>query len=202
MPGILAPAKYLRLMDAGFRRSGDVVYRPVCDGCRECVPIRVLVEEFRASRSQRRVLKRNMDVRVHTGPPEMTDAKHRLFVEYLREQHDGSMSDKREDFEEFLYRSSTQTLEMTYHIDDRLVAVGIVDVCPTALSSVYFFFDPVESRRSLGIFGGLCEIAECRRRGLTYWYLGYYVRDCRRMNYKSNFQPYELLDPAEGWIRP
>lgn len=201
IPGALAPEKYQRLMDAGFRRSGDVVYRPVCEGCRECVPIRVAVQEFEPSRSQRRVRRRNVDVEMRIGPPVLTDEKHALFARYLREQHDGSMSDRREDLEEFLYRSGTETLEMTYHVGSRLVAVGIVDVCPISLSSVYFYFEPAESRRSLGILGGLFEIDECRRRGLPYWYLGYYIRDCRRMNYKACFRPHELLDSSGGWVR-
>ena len=196
----LSPQDYQTLMDRGFRRSGEFVYRPVCDGCGECVPIRIPVASFLPSRSQQRVAKRNSDVQVSVGSPVPTDAKHDLFVRYLRCQHDGSMSERREDFEDFLYRSPTTTLEMTYTLDGRVVAVGIVDVCPSALSSVYFYFDPDESRRSLGIYGGLCEIEECRRRGITYWYLGYFVRDCPRMNYKASFRPYELLDRRRGWI--
>lgn len=196
----LPPQDYLTLMNRGFRRSGEFVYRPVCDGCSECVPIRIPVAHFSRSRSQQRVARRNADVSVSIGPPIPTDDRHALFCRYLRHQHDGSMSDRREDFEDFLYRSPTTTLEMTYAVESRIVAIGIVDVCPPALSSVYFYFDPDEARRSLGIFGGLCEIEECRRRGIAYWYLGYYVRDCRRMNYKASFRPYELLDRRRGWI--
>lgn len=197
----LPPDAYQSLMDRGFRRSGVVVYRPVCTGCRECVPIRIAVADFKISRSQRRILRRNTDVTVRVDQPSFSEEKHRLFVAYLRTQHDGSMSEARADFEEFLYHSPTTTLEMTYLLEGRLVAVGIVDLCPTALSSVYFFFDPAFHRRSLGIFGGLCEIEECRRRGLSWWYLGYYVRDCGRMNYKACFRPHELLDPGGNWNR-
>ncbi len=197
----LPPEEYQGLMDRGYRRSGLVVYRPICTGCRECVPIRIPVAEFTPSRSQRRILRRNSDVQVRLGAPTITEEKHRLFVAYLRDQHDGSMSEEMASFEEFLYFSPTDTLEMTYFIDDRLVAVGIVDVCPEALSSVYFFFDPDFGRRSLGIFGGLCEIEECRRRGLIYWYLGYYIRDCGRMNYKAQFRPFELLVSPGRWLR-
>lgn len=161
--------------------------------------MRVRVSEFSPSRSQRRVLKRNADVEVRIGPPQADDEKHRLFSAYLGYQHDGTMSDDRADFEQFLYHSPTQTLEMTYHAAGRLVAVGIVDVCPTAISSVYFFFDPAESKRSLGVFGGLREIEECHRRGLPYWYLGYFVRDCRSMNYKASYGPHELLDARGDW---
>ena len=204
----LAPDAYQRLMDSGFRRSGWVVYRPVCEGCRECVPIRVPVREFSARRSQRRVQKRNADVRVTIDAPRATDEKRRLFNRYRQWQHNDLASDAPEEFEEFLYRSPleeggrTRTLEMSYWIMDRLAAVGIVDVCPDALSSVYVYFDPVHAKRSLGVFSALCEIEECRRRGLSYWYIGYYIRECRRMNYKSHYVPHEFLGPDGLWRRP
>lgn len=200
--GDIAGADYQSLMNQGFRRSGDIIYRPTCPGCRECVPIRVPVEQFQPSRSQRRVLKKNRDVEVAAGSPEFTDEKWNVYASYLHAMHDGTMSDDRDDLEEFLYESPTSTLEMVYRIDGRLAAVGIVDVCPEALSSVYFFFDPAHARRSLGIFGALMEIEECRRRGLTYWYIGYYVRDCRQMNYKAQFRPHELLSEDGKWVRP
>lgn len=200
-PAALHPAVYQLYMDAGFRRSGSIVYRPDCEGCHECTPIRVPVAHFTPSRSQRRVLKRNRDVRMEIGPPVLDDDKWQLYVDYLRYQHDGSMSETREDLASFLYRSPTRTLEMTYRIAGRLVGVGIVDVTPVALSSVYFFFDPEEARRSLGVFSALAEIEECRRRSLPWWYIGYYVRDCDRMNYKAAFGPNELLG-TDGIWRP
>lgn len=185
-----------------------IVYRPVCEGCRECVPIRVPVQEFVASRSQRRVLRRNTDIQVHTGPPIATDEKWRIYNEYKSRQHYDLDCDDRAGFEEFLFRSPiedstrrTQTFEMTYTIGDRLAAVGMVDVCPDALSSVYFYFDPAYARRSLGVYSALYEIEECRRRGLAYWYIGYYVRDCRQMNYKAQYRPHELLGPDGSWHR-
>jgi len=199
LPATLHPAVYQLYMDAGFRRSGGVVYRPDCEGCRECVPIRVPVAHFTPSRSQRRVQRRNPDVRMEIGPPACDDAKWKLYVDYLRFQHDGAMSQDREDFEAFLYQSPTRTLEMTYRLGDRLVGVGIVDLTTVALSSVYFFFDPLEASRSLGVFSALCEIEECRRRGLEWWYIGYYIRDCARMNYKAAYRPHELLGVDGVW---
>jgi arginyl-tRNA--protein-N-Asp/Glu arginylyltransferase len=187
------------LMDTGFRRSGNIVYRPACEGCRECTPIRVPVADFIPSRSQRRAQRKNTDVTVTVAPPMLTDEKHALYARYLRAMHDGAMGDTREELNAFLYQSCTDTLEMTYRADGRLLAVGIVDVTPKCLSSVYFFFDPDECRRSLGVFGALEEIAECRRRGLPYWYIGYYVAGCRRMNYKAQYRPCEVLGPDGVW---
>lgn len=195
------PGFYQSLMDRGFRRSGEVVYRPNCTDCHECVPIRIPVAGFVPSKSQRRSQRRNADLRVQVGLPCASDEKWALYNSYLQYQHDGKIGEDRAEFDSFLYASPISTLEMCYYLGDKLIAVGIVDACPDSLSSVYFYFDPVHARRSLGIFGGLCEIEECRRRGLSYWYLGYYVRECRRMNYKACFRPYELLDPVQGWIR-
>ncbi|HUN80106.1 MAG TPA: arginyltransferase [Phycisphaerae bacterium] len=199
--GRLSGAEYHALMDRGFRRSGDVVYRPACPGCRECIPIRVPVGDFAPSRSHRRVLRKNRDVEITVASPRLSDEKWQVYASYLAAMHDGTMSDDREGLEEFLYQSPTSTLEMVYRIEGKVVAAGIVDVCPEALSSVYFYFDPLHARRSLGIFGALKEIEECRRRQIPYWYIGYYIRDCRRMNYKAQFQPCELLDENGHWRR-
>ena len=88
---------------------------------------------------------------------------------------------------------------MTYRVAGRLVGVGVLDLCPGAASSVYFYFDPAESRRSLGVFSALCEIEECRRRGLEHWYIGFHVAGCGKMEYKARFRPHELLGPDGIW---
>ncbi|MBX3396120.1 MAG: arginyltransferase [Phycisphaerae bacterium] len=197
----LGSSVYQNLMDLGFRRSGDVAYRPRCDGCVECVPIRVPVNDFKATRSQRRSVRKNRDVRISITRPQASDEKWDMYRSYLAEQHDGTMSDDRESFERFLYRSPIDTIEMTYHIDGDLVGVGILDVTPSCLSSVYFYFDPNHSRRSLGVFSVIMEIEECRRRGLPYWYGGYHVAECQRMAYKADFRPNERLGADSRWHR-
>ncbi len=193
--------RYEALMHRGFRRSGRVFYRPSCEGCRECVPLRIPVDRFAPSRSQRRVMRRNRDVVVDVGPPCSSDEKHRLFVAYLNAVHSGGMSRDRDDFEELLYSSSIQTMEMVYRLGRRMIGVGIVDVCPTGLSSVYFFYDPLFAARSPGVFSALCEFEECRRRGLPYWYIGFYVRESSVMSYKAQYRPSEAL-VADGVWKP
>ncbi len=195
----LSGAVYEQLMNIGFRRSGKHVYRPACEGCSECVPLRVPVQTFTPSRSQRRAMRRNSDVEVSVGEPAATDEKHAIYKAYLEYQHDGQMGSDREGFEAFLYDRVTETIEMTCRVDGRLIGAGLCDVCDNCLSSVYFYFDPAEHRRSLGTFSVLMEIEECRRRGLPYWYAGFYVRDCPRMNYKASFRPFELLDTEARW---
>ena len=98
-----------------------------------------------------------------------------------------------------LYSSAVETLEFVYRLGDRLMGVGLADVEPDAMSAVYAYFDPDEARRSLGTLNVLHLLAECRRRGLRYLYLGYYVRGCGRMSYKMNFRPCELLEPDGRW---
>jgi arginyl-tRNA--protein-N-Asp/Glu arginylyltransferase len=189
----LSSRDYQSLMDQRFRRSGAWVYRPACEGCAECVPLRVRADRFTLSRSQRRAIAKNKNVIVHMGPPESSDEKWQLYRKYLAIQHGSPADEDRASFEQFLFKSPIDTLEMTYRLAGELIGVGIIDLCPDALSSVYFYFEPAESRRSLGVFSAIREIEECRRMGKNYWYAGYYVRESPKMNYKSRFKPCEFL---------
>ena len=193
---------YQALMDAGFRRSGDVFYQMLCPHCRSCVPLRVPVARFARSRGQRRVWRRNQDLRVSYGPPTATPEKHRLYRRYLEARHDGSMSGDWDEMELFLFRSPTETLEVCYRDPSgALLGVGICDLAANALSTVYFFFEPTQARRSLGIFSSLVELEMARKLGMAFYYLGYWVSGCRRMEYKSALQPAEGLC-SDGCWRP
>lgn len=195
----ISAADYELLMNHGFRRSGRLIYRPVCSECRECIALRVPTATFRISRSQRRALQRNRDLTMSMGEPQSSDEKWALYVAYLKYQHDGKMGTQRDDFERFLYDSPTETIELEFREGDRLVGVSIVDACPSCWSSVYFYFDPAEARRSLGVYSAVREIDTCRTQGLPYWYAGFYIRDCNRMNYKAAYRPFELLGPDGEW---
>lgn len=196
------PEIYHQLMDAGFRRSGRVVYQPVCSGCRECQPIRVPVDGFVPSKSQRRVWRRNADLQVRVARPEPTPEKFALYQRYQTHWHDGSMAGGWEEFVGFLYESPVPTLEMEYRqADGRLLAVGICDVGEASLSSVYFYFDPADARRGLGTFGVLREIDLAQRQDMAHYYLGFWVRQCGAMQYKSAFRPHEVLRPTGRWQR-
>jgi len=186
-------------MNAGFRRSGRLIYQPICCGCRSCVPIRVEVDQFVPSKSQRRRLRRNADISLAIDSPKTTDEKFALYSRYLQEWH-GEAAHSREEFERFLYDSPVQTIEFTYRDSaGELLAVGICDVCASSLSSVYFYFDPSRASRSLGTYGVLCEIDYARSLGIPYYYLGYWVRGCRSMQYKSDFAPAQLLATDGSW---
>lgn len=197
----LPPDVYHRLMNAGFRRSGKVVYQPVCRGCRACQSIRVPVATFRPSKSQRRCRRRNADLTVHLGEPRATDEKYDLYRRYVVERHGRDPAEEnREAFETFLYDSPVESVEFTYRdAGGTLVAVGICDLCSESLSSVYFYFDPAQSRRGFGSFGALHEIDTARRLGVPYYYMGYWVDGCRAMRYKADFRPAEVLFPDGQW---
>lgn len=197
----IEPEMYHDFMDAGFRRSGRMLYQPVCAGCRDCVQIRVPVASFAMSKSQRRTWRRNADLLVRITRPRPTQEKYDLYRLYLRDRHDGQQEDSRGAFEAFLYESPARSVEFEYRLPTgRLVAAGICDLCSRSLSSVYFYFDPDESRRrGLGNYGALREIAFAREQGVPHYYLGYWVRHSPTMDYKSTFRPNEILCGDGQW---
>ena len=196
----LDPSLYHQLMDAGFRRSGQLIYQPICPTCRACVPLRVRTDRFTRSKSQRRIWRRNQDLIVQVAGPLPTDEKLAVYQRYLALRHDDAQGADADSFLDFLYASPLDTLEFTYR--DRagtLVGVGICDICPQSLSSVYFFFDPAAAKRSLGTFAALWEVTFARERSIPYYYLGYWIAGCGTMDYKAQFRPNELLGPDGVW---
>jgi leucyl-tRNA---protein transferase len=198
----LSPDLYQAFMDAGFRRSGKLIYQPACAGCRACQPIRVLTARFAASKSQRRCWRRNQDLTISIGSPDPTEEKFALYQRYVAHWH-RSDDVSRESFESFLYESPVHTLEFSYRdLHGRLLAVGICDLSSRSLSSVYFFFDPAEAKRGLGTYGALWEIYWARAQHLPHYYLGYYVGSCGSMSYKANYRPHEILCGDGIWRQP
>jgi arginine-tRNA-protein transferase len=199
----LTPEQYQELMDAGFRRSGRVVYQPMCGDCRDCISIRVPAATFTPSKSQRRCWRRNQDLIVNIEPATADVEAFDLYTRYLRDWHGDANANggDRESFESFLYDSPVQTMQMRYRDpnDGRLLAVGICDLCERSLSSVYFFHDPAEHRRGLGTYGAMMEIDLARRLHIAHYYLGFWIRGCAAMEYKSAFRPYQLLHTDGQW---
>ncbi|MBF0126070.1 MAG: arginyltransferase [Magnetococcales bacterium] len=181
------------LLSIGFRRSGNIVYRPRCEGCAACIPVRLPVAPFRLNRSFRRILKRNQDLTVHLEEPAFNAERFDLYCRYLNSRHqDGPMaSPSREDFEEFLLSDWCAVTFVDFRHEDRLLMTAVIDQLPNSLSAVYTFFDPDESARSLGTHAILWEIGQARQLGLTWLYMGYWIADSRKMSYKSRFQPLE-----------
>jgi arginyl-tRNA--protein-N-Asp/Glu arginylyltransferase len=190
---------YHVFMDLNFRRLGEVVYRPECEGCRECRQLRVRVPEFRPSRAQRRCARRNRDLTIETRAPKATPEKHAVYQRYLAARHDGQMSGSWQELAEAVHAGCPFTREVVFRLAGRLVGAGIFDVTPLALSAVYFYFDPEFARRSPGVLNVLWLLEECRRRELPWLYLGYYVSGCGTMSYKMSFRPNETLGEDGCW---
>lgn len=191
---------YAMALQHGFRRAGDHVYRPHCNGCRACVPCRVSVAHFQPSRSQRRCAQTNADLSMRITPAAYTDERHALYLGYLRHRHrDGGMDQaSATDFERFLTSSWSQTLFLEFRAGDHLLAVAVTDVCPQALSAVYTFFDPAHVSRGLGTLAVLKQIEFARQRGLAHVYLGFWINGHPKMEYKARFRPLEVLG-EHGW---
>jgi len=185
---------YSELLQLGFRRSGSMIYAPRCENCRQCISVRLPVVDFVPRRNQRRVIKMNQDIEL-IGRPAGLDAEHyALYRRYMRARHDdGEMANASPaDYLGFLTADwcATEFLEM--RLGDRLVGVAVTDRPDDGLSAVYTFFDPGLASRSLGTFGVLSQIRRAQSRGLSYLYLGFWIRDSRKMAYKLNFRPIEL----------
>ncbi|HSD67234.1 MAG TPA: arginyltransferase [Vicinamibacteria bacterium] len=198
-PERLDPGLYGLFLELNFRRLGSVVYRPACEGCRECRQLRVDVARFRPDRAQRRCLRRNADVVARSARPEATAEKHAVYRRYLKARHDGQMSGSREEFEEFLHEAPPFTREVVFRVGDRLLGAGIHDVGPRAVSAVYFYFDPDLEDRSPGTLNVLWLVDECRRLGVPWLYLGYHVAGSPSMAYKARFSPHQILFDGGRW---
>jgi leucyl-tRNA---protein transferase len=201
------------LTHGGFRRSQSIAYRPACEACRACISVRVIVEEFRPSRSMRRVLDRNQDVVAEMRVPVPTSEQYSVFRGYLDLRHrDGGMADMTVlDYAMMVEDSHVDTRLIEYrsrNSDGRgatrepgpLLGVALTDLLSDGLSMVYSFFEPDAHARSIGTFMILDHIARARRQGLSYVYLGYWVKGSKKMDYKGRFLPQERLLP-DGWTR-
>jgi len=186
---------YSQLIKLGYRRSGDFIYRPHCNGCEECRPCRIPVAQFSARRSQQRCLKSNQDLTINMVKASYSDEYFNLYKEYLNARHvDGGMANPvPDDFKNFLYCNWSNSHFLEVRKNERLLAVAVTDVTPSGLSAVYTYFDPAESKRSLGSFCILQQIQQAQLMQVELLYMGYWIKDSQKMKYKNDFQPMEAL---------
>lgn len=196
---------YPQALQWGFRRSGDIVYRPHCQGCRACVAVRIPVARFQPDRSQRRCLARNVGVTMRVLPPERTDEQLSLYQRYLGARHRGGGMDDHgpSEFDQFLSGrwSNGRFIELRDPAPNgpgRLLAVAVTDVVAGALSAVYTFFDPDQSHRSLGTLAVLRQLQWATEQGYQHLYLGYWIKDHPKMDYKRRFRPLESFN-GRSW---
>ncbi len=182
----------------GFRRSGDLVYRPHCRGCRACLAVRVPVDAFTPDRSQRRCLARNADLDARVVPARRGEEHLALYRRYLRARHAGGGMDEHgaPEFEQFLLGSWSEGrfLELRRHDTQALLGVAMTDLVEGALSAVYTFYDPDQGARGLGTYAILQQIEWARREGRSHLYLGYWIAGHGKMDYKRRFRPLEGFD--------
>jgi arginine-tRNA-protein transferase len=203
----LSPEEYEARMNSGWRKFGMYLFRPVCESCRECRPIRILADEFSPDRSQRRCLERNADLTVRFARPVVDDARVDLYNRYHAGQNafkgwDEIVKTAESYAESFLYNPLRTGVEVSVWENDILRAVALTEVTPNVVSGIYHYHDPDEAirRRSLGTFVMLQTIELARKLGKPYAYFGYYVAGCGSLNYKARFQPCEIRNEAGEWV--
>lgn len=182
---------YSQLIRAGFRRSGVFTYRPWCDSCRACIPVRLPVDRQELSRIQRRALKKHSHLEVRELPLLHNEEHYELYARYQASRHPGGGmdDDSREQYAQFLLESQVDTRLIEFSENGQVRMVSIIDVLDDGVSSVYTFFDPDVPGATYGTFNVLWQAQLCQQLNLPYLYLGYWIKASRKMAYKANFRP-------------
>lgn len=182
---------YSELIAQGFRRSGSHVYRPNCTACQKCIPVRLRTKHFQASKQQRRTLKKNTDIQVSIKPAYFEQAHFDLYLHYQKIRHaGGNMANAtKDDYMSFLSSEWCHTLFVEFRCQGELAGIAVVDQLDNALSAVYTFFHPKFAKRSLGVYAVLWQIEQAKLLRFDSLYLGYWIEQCQKMSYKTNYQP-------------
>lgn len=197
---VMSNSLYSQLIQHGFRRSGNHAYRPHCTGCQSCVPVRINIDQFKMSRSQRRCLQRNQHLKI-TAQAAKFDAEHyQLYCRYLAARHiNGGMDDPNEEsYQRFLLSNWSNTQFIEFRDQSQLVAVAVTDSVSDGLSAFYTFFEPELAKQSLGTYAVLQQVNQAKLQNLPSLYLGYWIENCKKMSYKNTFSGLEgYID--QGW---
>ena len=192
------------LLQNGWRKFGIYFFRPKCSMCSKCLPLRVLVKDFDFSKKQRRLLRKNSDVVIRKEPHEFKEEYYSIYLKHSKRfNNQDDKVESRDDFRDGFFSQSCSSFLLTYYLDGKMIAWGLLDEGEQGLSSVYFAFDPDYSKRSLGNFGALIEIDYAKKNSFRYYYLGYYIETNPSMSYKASYRPHEVLNwSLRKWETP
>ena len=206
---------YSGLIQQGFRRSGKFAYRPHCENCRECVPVRIILDAFSPNRSQMRAYKQHQLLTTHILPVDFHEEHYTLYAQYQRARHDDSLKadagadneTEAEQYRNFLCQSNVESVLVEFRDNGKLVMVSVIDIVRDGISAVYTFYDTdtqnagnPQKRPSYGTYNIVWQTLWARQLNLPYLYLGYWIKDSPKMAYKQNFKPLEKLIDGE-WLK-
>ena len=211
--GFITSRRYQELLCRGWRRFGHEFFRPACRNCVKCRSLRVLVDDFVTSKSQRRAIKQNAATELVIQAPTVSKQHLRLYDAYHTDMHfrrgwPARRISKEQYVDVYVASPGTFAREFLYFRHGKLIGVGLVDVLPEAMSSIYFYHDPAERSHALGVYSLLRELRYAKEHGIRHHYLGYWIPECQSMGYKANYRPHEILqrypEDAEEpvWLRP
>lgn len=197
----LSPNEFGNLIAQGFRRSGYYIYRPQCQNCRECVPVRICVDGFKLNRSQKKNLQKFSHLQISTKELVFDPEYFAIYKKYQQHRHSGGAmaQDTPEHYQQFFLETLVDSVLIEFVGDGQIKIVSLIDYTNDGISAVYTFFDIDENSEStknsgLGIYAILWQIEYAKKLNLKYVYLGYWIKACDKMNYKEKFQPLEWFD--------
>lgn len=205
---------YSNLIQQGFRRSGKFAYRPHCENCRECVPVRIVIEDFKPNRSQKRAFRQHQNLTATILPVDFHEEHYALYAAYQQARHDdqtkleaGTEENDVEQYRNFLCQTNVESVLVEFRDKHELKMVSVIDIVRDGISAVYTFYDTgeqvsdgIKKRASYGTYNVMWQAAWAKSLGLPYLYLGYWIKDSQKMAYKQNYKPLEKL--VDGtWIQ-
>lgn len=199
---------YSGLIQQGFRRSGKFSYRPHCENCQECIPVRIILDQFSPNRSQKRAFKQHQNLTTTILPTGFHEEHYALYISYQHARHSDekiqteatSAENEIEQYQSFLCQSNVESVMVEFRENNQLKMVSVIDIVRDGISAVYTFYETNDPSASYGTYNVIWQTLWAKSLNLPYLYLGYWIKDSKKMAYKQNFKPLEKLINGE-WIR-